>query len=212
MSSLKIIVTGLPRSGTSFLTSLVHHMGFSVGNGQKLKPADKYNKTGYFEYLPLMKISDQIFNRLGNDFFTQLPELDNGWTRPFESEKQSILQCVQEDHIELYKDNKLVILADLYDELFPNAKWIFIERCIEETYRSRFGQPLSIKQWEKITENRLTCWNKTKPSKKALYVKYSNFSNNFEHQVDEIAKFTGIINPQVTILKNLFKPGRTAKG
>lgn len=205
---LKVIITGLPRSGTSFLTSLVHKMGFSLGPQNWLVGADKYNRYGYFESIPLNRLSDKILKKLDSDFHENLPILELGWIEKCSLEKRQIKNVVQNGNIKLMKDNKVIILADLYDELFPNAKWIFIQRDIEETYRSRFGDPLSFEQWQQITSDRLSIWQSSKPAQKALWFNYEDFKINIDQSIERLQAHLGIelTEAQLNDCRELFKP------
>ena len=55
----KVLIGGFPRSGTSFLCNLIVEMGFSPGKMENLKPADKDNPNGYWEYLPIRNLTWQ---------------------------------------------------------------------------------------------------------------------------------------------------------
>lgn len=174
---LKVIVVGSPRAGTSFVAGLVQRMGFSLGPRAWLKKADAHNPYGYFECLPLLRISDRILTKLGGDFFECLPRLTPGWTEPLEAEKREIASLVRDGGIEMYKGNRLLVLADLYGELFPEAKWIVVQRSIEATYRSRFGTYMPFEEWVTITQQRLERWHASRPSAKALTVQYEDFAD-----------------------------------
>lgn len=207
---LKVIVTGSPRSGTSFVAGLVHRMGFSLGPKKWLKKGDEHNPYGYFECLPLKKISNKILEELGGDFHHNLPSLESGWTEAFESKKSEITRIIEAGGIELYKGNRLLVLADLYDELFPEAKWIFTQRSIKETYRSRFGEELSFGEWERITNERLRKWESCRPAKQALYVDYQDFKSDAKKTVSKIQAFLEIelTESQVGSCVDFFLPRR----
>lgn len=180
--SLRVIVTGLPRTGTSFLAGLVNRMGFSAGPEGWLKPADEHNRYGYFECVPLMQISDRVLSKLGGSFH-QLPQFSPGWLDAFEAEKRQIRALVHAGNIEMFKGNRLVILADLYDQLFPEVKWIFIHRSVEETYQSRFGDDMSFEEWRRLSEARLQRWEASQPASRALYVDYNDFRENLKETI-----------------------------
>lgn len=182
---LKIVITGSPRSGTSFLAGLIHQMGFNVGPKKWLKGANEYNPYGYFECVPLMKKSEDILEKLGGDFH-DLPNFYIGWTNNLNQEKKEIINIIRQGNIEVYKGNRLMVLADLYDELFPNLKWIFINRDINDTYNSRFGEHLSFEEWEHITLKRLNVWHNSKPSQKSLNLDYQDFKIDLEGTIERI--------------------------
>ena len=206
-NNLKVIVTGPPRSGTSFLTGLISRMGFSPGPEDWLKKGDEHNKYGYFECMPLWKISFVMLKNLGGSFH-KLPACNPGWTAYFNAEKKKITRLVKSGGIELYKDNQLLILSELYHELFPDAKWVFINRDIKETYKSRFGEAISFDQWELITKERLNRWHSSPPSEKALYLNYQDFKDDKFNTINDLQSFLGIeLNQyQLKSCLNFFKP------
>jgi hypothetical protein len=125
-----------------------------------------------------------------------------------EAEKHEILKIVETGGIELYKGNRLLVLADLYDELFPEAKWIFIQRSIEETYTSRSGETLSFEEWERITNERLRIWNSGRPSEQALYVDYRDFRFDMRRTASKIVAFLEIelSGSQMGLCIDFFRP------
>lgn len=191
-AKLRVIVTGSPRSGTSFLSGLVHRMGYSVGSDAHIKAADEHNKYGYFEHVKLMEISIALLGNLGADFHMNIPDLKSGWSRNWIKEKEQIGRIIAQEGIELYKCNRLMILADLYVDLFPEAQWIRISRSTEGAYRSRFGEELGFDDWVKITENREQAWNRTLASKNALEVDYDSMMGSREISLRKIADFLDI--------------------
>lgn len=183
-------------------------MGYSLGPDKWLKKADKHNPHGYFECLPLQRISADILKKLGADFHNNLPSLQPGWTKAFDAEKAEILRVVQSGSIELYKGNLLLVLVDLYAELFPTAKWICTQRAVEKTYQSRFGEPLSFEEWKAITAKREKCWQTSFASKNALYIDYQDFNLDITASISKIQNFLGIelTTEQMTSCLEFYKP------
>ncbi|MDX2469595.1 MAG: sulfotransferase, partial [SAR324 cluster bacterium] len=132
---MKVIIVGLPRSGTSFLTGLVSKMGFDPGPDDSLRPANEYNPDGYFENLELMDIDHKLLKKFGGDV-TNPQVLPKNWLDQCEEEKKKIKEIVARNGVEIYKGNMLIVLADLYCELFPDAKWIFISREDDKVMQS----------------------------------------------------------------------------
>ena len=56
------------RSGTSFIASILHEAGYSMG--ERLKPADEHNEAGYFEDLEVMQMHSAWLDELGFNFGT----------------------------------------------------------------------------------------------------------------------------------------------
>jgi hypothetical protein len=210
---LKVIIPAFPRSGTSFLTGIIVRMGYNPGPVQWLKKSDQYNPLGYYECMPLFNISRKILEKLGGDFFGNIPVLPVNWTSQLENEKQQILSIVNSGKIEIFKDGPMLIIADLYDELFPDAKWIVIQRDISETFKSRFGKEISFDQWEKITAFRLARWQQTRPFSKSLNLNYKDFFIDLPGTIEKISSFLGIrlTRRQKKSCVDFFKPGLRKK-
>ena len=206
---MKVIVTGLPRCGTSFLTGLIAKMGYSLGSRDTIKQGDEHNKYGYFEHMLLMNLSNSILGKLGGDFMMNIPAIQPGWSDVMTEEKSMIRKYVDDEGIELYKDNRLVLLSEIYDEIYPDAKWIYIKRDIVETFKSRFGQKISMSQWEEITEKRVSGWRCSNVSKQALVVDYADFHDNFESTVSNIMEYLGAHDVDMVELRSWFRPSTT---
>jgi len=205
---MKVFIPCMPRSGTSFLTSLVSKMGFNLGPQNWLKPPNIHNPNGYFESLPIMKICFDMLSKLNGDFFYNIPQLYNGWKENLTEEKDKVISLIDEGKIELVKNGPILIVADLFHDIYPDAKWILITRDINETYKSRFGNFISFSDWEKLTKDRLKAWNSTIPSTNALEIDYKDFQMNFNDTCGKISQYLGIdlSEEKLINLRTLFKP------
>lgn len=210
---LKVIIPAFPRSGTSFLSGLIVRLGFSPGPPEWMVKPDMHNPFGYYECLPLLKISRQILAKFGGDFLKNIPHLPPGWLDEVIKEQQQILDLVQRGNIEVFKDGPMLIIADLYHRLFPEAKWIVIHRDIHETYRSRFGKPLTFEEWQTVTGTRMDRWRGTQPYSKALQLDYDDFSNHWDRTVRRICAHLEIEPDQSRLdeCREFFAPGQRLK-
>lgn len=187
-TSLKVIITGEPRSGTSFLSGYISRLGFNLGHKKNIKGPDKNNRHGYFEHRNLMQVSKDILIKLKGDFHWNIPILNEGWIFDFVKERNKIAKIVNKENIEMYKGNRLMVLADMYSHLYPDAKWIKIERNIEETYISRFGERIPFADYKRITELRSEAWERSETSKNALVLNYDMFKSEPERTFETIVK------------------------
>lgn len=204
---LKVIITGGPRTGTSFLSGLIGKMGFSHGNPKKIKTADKHNIYGYFENLDIIRIEEMILKKLDGNFHS-LPNIKPNWSNDFKREKKQLKKIVKKDNIEVYKGNRLLVISELFEKTFPDAKWIYIERNVEDTFKSRFGTPMTIEEWTKLTDKRISIWNNSTAAKNALKLTYESFFHNPEKQVTEIASYLNVnlSEKQFADCMDFFKP------
>jgi hypothetical protein len=205
-----VIVTGLPRSGTSVLCNIISQMGYSLGPREWLKPGDRNNPEGYFECLPLQAINNEIFRQLNGDFNEALPELYYGWRRDFNWEKRSIRGIIKSGRIGLFKSNGLMVIGDLYGDMFPGAKWVHIQRKPEETYNSRFGQYIDFDQWIKLTEERKKIWERSQVSQQALHLSYEELRTDVMGAISKISNFLQcpINDVERKQLGEIFKPAQ----
>lgn len=207
---MKVIITGNPRSGTSFVCQLVSQMGFNPGSPKNIKPADQYNPGGYWEHIPLASITDLIFQKLNLNFFSQIQSLSSNWQKSLTAERDMIVQTVRSDKVEVYKDNKLMVIADLYSDLFPRAKWLFVSRDFEECYRSRWGEPISLENYIEICAARLVIWRQTRASRACLTIDYNDFKTSTSNTITKIVNYLGVdIANRLPILEKLYKPRLT---
>ncbi len=184
---MKVIVTGNARSGSSFVTNLIHVLtGYQCGDTRQ---GDQHNKFGYWENVELNNLNRSILQQLGLSYVNSKPttEYVDYSHKRFDEMKEHIRKV--SEGIELYKDNVLMIMPELYQQIFPDAKWIYTHRNIKSSYKSRFGGPLEENQYNLIVENRLNTWNDFEISKTAKHVEYERFDNDLEAAIQDIADY-----------------------
>ena len=192
-NKLKIIVTGPPRSGTSFLCGLIVRMGFDPGPESWLKKGDQNNPYGYYECEPLMAIDHSLLGKFGGSVIDP-PVLPGNWIGLCNDEKKQIRKIVENGGVELYKGNMLVILADLYAELFPDVKWIMFHRGVKETIRSiqNTGTQISSQELTNTWEKWMEGWKKTSISSRSLTIRYEDFMDNPQQMVSAISDYLNV--------------------
>jgi hypothetical protein len=79
------IVTGMHRSGTSFLSQALHHLGADFGPPDLLFPADHWNQNGYFENIEVVSLNNKIIlgNNANIEYWLDAPE--HGFKRTINS-------------------------------------------------------------------------------------------------------------------------------
>lgn len=138
-----------------------------------------------------MKISDRMLHALGGTY-GRLPDFPEGWTRECQKEKSQILRLVARGRIEMFKDSRLLVMADFYDELFPNAKWILVGRSLRESFRSRFGDPIPFTEWRRRYDSRMSRWSSCRPSRTCLQIDYSEFAADLSGSIRRIQTYLGL--------------------
>ncbi len=121
-----IIITGMHRSGTSLVASILQQAGINIGD--KLIGDSVGNPRGHFEDVDFYQFQQNILKRLGQTIMVQQP-LDPSCITPQEiaSAKQLIATRA---HIPVWgwKDPRTCLFLDFWHTLLPQAKTIFIYR------------------------------------------------------------------------------------
>tara|TARA_B100000161_G_scaffold30761_1_gene18287 strand:+ start:1335 stop:2183 length:849 start_codon:yes stop_codon:yes gene_type:complete len=111
---LTILITGLPRSGTSLTASLVSSAGYKCSIGKSILGSSDLNRNGYFEDIDFILFNDQLIRFFyGNKFsflfppqkqhFKELKNFNNGWKYDIDDNTLDIPDKYL-DEIELYSD------------------------------------------------------------------------------------------------------------
>jgi len=168
-------------------------MGYSAGDAQKLKKADEHNRFGYWEYIPIRKISWETIphNFKFGDVLT--------WPR-YQIDRDNdiarrISTIADEDHVEIYKDNLLPLVYKQFDQ---SAKCIIISRNPDDCYASPLkagmrGYDVDREYFALAVANYFfwvgffLCHDMD-----CLQVEYEQFGYNFKSEVDKIAGFLGV--------------------
>lgn len=205
---IKVFIVGLPRTGTSFLANLIKEMGFSLGNYDSYIKFEDSDRKGYAEHMRLNSISNNILEELGYDYFFNLPESPIPYSNSLRKYLNQIIKISNEECVEAYKDNKLIAVSDVFHTAFPNAKWVYIRRDINATYKSRWGNEIDFDKWAELSSNRESLWRMTSQSKVALNLDYDDFLNNPKSTISGIAKFLNVdtLHINQNSLTSLFQP------
>ncbi len=129
-----ILVTGLPRSGTSLIAGLLAESGAWVG---KTVPGGPPNPRGFFEHIALREgVVKSILRVLECDPLgvRRLPELDT--LPPVDNLRETVHQLLRREGYDgrrpwLFKDAKLTLLWPQWAAAFPQARWVIVRRDIE---------------------------------------------------------------------------------
>lgn len=148
---LRFIVTGMHRSGTSFVASLLS--AWNVAMGDRLLPADAGNPAGYFEDVRFLELNRRILSSCTED----LPgHRDWGWTEsgsfdgvvPPAFREEALALIAERDRSSRrwgFKDPRTTMLLDFWDEqLGGDARFVLVYRRPWEVMDSmlRSGAPV----------------------------------------------------------------------
>ena len=68
MNSAPVIITGMHRSGTSMVASILHVCGLDLGDQEKLASGAEDNEYGFFENFDFININTTILKNFGTDW------------------------------------------------------------------------------------------------------------------------------------------------
>ena len=120
-----IIITGMHRSGTSLFSSIIQRAGVNIGNNL-LEPGED-NPRGYFEDIDFVDFHNSLLAARGKNIL-----VDRNFTASItEDEKQIARKLIEQRsslHLWGWKDPRTSLFLDLWNELLPQSKFIFLFR------------------------------------------------------------------------------------
>jgi len=157
-----VLITGVPRSGTSVIAGIFHFCGCFGG---EVRGANKNNPKGQFENRRMVNLNKSWLVRLDYDPRGQKPVPDTGNIR-FPSPPEKRLWRIQVEDILRYegwdegskwyfKDPKTIWNWPVWYSAFPEAKWVIVRRdteyiarsCLKTGFMNTYRTPESWKKW-----------------------------------------------------------------
>jgi hypothetical protein len=121
-----LIITGMGRSGTSLVSSLLQSAGVHVGD--RLLPPFPDNPRGYFEDVDFYEFHEQILHARGQTYLY----VDTDFVfEPTSAELERAKQLVAERSarpIWGWKDPRTALFLEFWDRLLPHARYLFVYR------------------------------------------------------------------------------------
>ena len=121
-----VIITGMHRSGTSLLSSLLQRSGVNVG--ERLIAANSANPRGYFEDVDFYEFHEGLLHQRGQ---TYLHVNDNFTFQPTDSETAGANKLIAErSHLQMWgwKDPRTSLFLDFWRGLLPHGRFLFVFR------------------------------------------------------------------------------------
>jgi len=151
-----ILITGVERSGSTLISRVLQLCEANVGQTNKMR-----------ENVSLRALSKATVNQLSEDCF--MPTYKALATvLDWEKDVQYALkdQTIPESMPFMYKDSQITQLWKLWNEVYPNAKWIIVRRrtgdilhSLHETaYMTRFKRKANIQQIGASCEHEAWLW------------------------------------------------------
>ncbi len=127
VASQVLVVTGMHRSGTSLVSSLLQAAGVHVG--ENLIAANVANPRGYFEDVDFYEYHEHLLHARGQSFL--YAEGQAGTFEPTPEELQQAVQLIagrMQHRIWGWKDPRTALFLDFWRQLLPQARFVFVYR------------------------------------------------------------------------------------
>ncbi|HLT32710.1 MAG TPA: alkaline phosphatase family protein [Aquaticitalea sp.] len=160
-----IVVSGLPRSGTSLMMQMLHNGGVSVLTDDNRKP-DHSNPNGYFEYNPVMSLHK-----------------DNSWLHLAKDKSIKVVAPLLKFLSPKYRYKVIFMNRDLTEVVQSQQKMI-----------GKDPNTLPIKLMDAYQShlNQVEIWKEKEPGVELIYVNYKDVLDNSEAMVEKVSNFTGV--------------------
>lgn len=147
-----LLITGVPRSGTSIIAGITALCGAFTGEVNKM-----------YENTDIRGLCKNILVKQGYDENGHLPIKYNETLHEIDIENCLIKQGYEQG-IWQYKDNRITILWEVFHNAYPNAKWIVVRRnsediinsCIKTSYMDTFKKEVNKTKINAFSEEQ--CW------------------------------------------------------
>ncbi len=121
-----IIITGMHRSGTSLVSSLIQQAGIHIG--EKLLTANSANPRGYFEDIDFYEFHEHVLHQRGQTYL----HVDSNFTfEPTAPETDRARELLAERSHRLlwgWKDPRTALFLNFWDQLLPDGRFLFVYR------------------------------------------------------------------------------------
>ena len=165
-----IIVSGLPRSGTSMMMSMLQAGGVPL-LADGIRTADEDNPKGYFELERVKKVKE-----------------DRGW---LDDAKGKVVKAISQLLYDLPTDGpyryKVLFMRRNLDEILVSQKKMLIRRG---TYKPEVKDE-EIRSMFLVHLDHITSWLRTQPCFETLYVNYNLMLEEPGDKINAINKFLG---------------------
>ena len=204
-----VCVTGMHRSGTSFVTGALRFLGVEMGDPAKmLRPGDD-NPVGYFEIQAMIELDDELLAHLGGAWDAP-PVLDPGWEASadldgFRARAGELLDDVfgsaeARPALVGWKDPRLAILLPFWRTVTPIETTIVMVRDPREVAAS-----LAARRYSVPSQQAAGLWLRyllaaVVNDSGHLLIRYDDAYERLEDTLAAIAHHVGVPRPDTTAL------------
>ena len=140
-----ICIAGMPRSGTSLVTQLLHRCGLHLGAPDDLMPAAADNTDGYWENLKFVKLNERLLAGSGGTWFA--PPVTLRPTAEITADAKAILAAFEGREPWGWKDPRNAVTLPFWTRLLPAMKVLVCIRHPAETASSLVASALIPRSW-----------------------------------------------------------------
>ena len=140
-----IVITGMHRSGTSLLASLLQSAGLHLG--ERLLPPSQANQPGYFEDVDFIGLHDRALIDLGRSMYDP-PESTGAFEGDVLDDAQSLLARSADQCPWGWKDPRSVLFLEQWRQLAPDAQFVFVYRHPAQVLHSLRRRGDAELQWQ----------------------------------------------------------------
>jgi len=163
-----VIVSGLPRSGTSMMMKMLEKGGLEVLT-DKVREPDEDNPKGYYEY----------------ERVKELPE-ETGW---LEDAKGKVVKVLGEliKHVPEGYDYKVIFMEREIDEVVESQEKMLKRKGMDTGERSKEEMKRTLTEYSRILKRRMN----SHPDMDVLYVSYNDIVSFPKPVIESISVFLG---------------------
>lgn len=140
-----ICVAGMPRSGTSLVTQLLHRCGLDLGPPEQLMSASINNTDGFWENVRFVQLNERLLAANGGTWFAPPAMLDT--TPEITADATSIVAQFEGLEAWGWKDPRNAITLPFWKTLLPSMKVLVCVRHPAETAASLAASTLIPRTW-----------------------------------------------------------------
>lgn len=140
-----ICIAGMPRSGTSLVTQLLHRCGLHLGRPDDLMPAARDNTDGYWENLKFVQLNERLLGASGGTWFA--PPVTLRPTPEITTDAKAILAEFEGPEPWGWKDPRNAVTLPFWKGLLPAMKVLVCVRHPAETASSLAASALIPPTW-----------------------------------------------------------------
>lgn len=140
-----ICVAGMPRSGTSLVTQLLHRCGVHLGSPKQLMPASINNTDGFWENLRFVHVNERLLAASDGTWFAPPAALKS--TPKIIADAKSILAQFEGLEPWAWKDPRNALTLPFWKALLPSMKVLVCVRHPAETASSLVASTLIPHSW-----------------------------------------------------------------